>query len=380
MPFSCNSHIHSANMRAHEDCPTPEIMNNTFDQFGPTPRLCLDLASMPTDLVWYQATVRSALQQLGLRRLQELAYKVGDLGSDDISHHVCLVMREDRDEINSGPIIKLITDNIQSRLAITLRGHTAHKQIDWYHVFARNPTARGLGGHLFEAFCQRRFQTQINIKYVPMVRLDSGDDRARKPKWHTSHNSPSEELEAKRLKALKGSTFLKISPSKTDQYDHLKLEELDIKQDTFYIPASDNAEAVDSFICHNNHLYLFQFTVSDDHDIKPGFFSRFTKCNKIPPRENWHFIFIIPDDVKVLKCRYLEIPGLQNFQPYSSQVKLEDYDAKEGEPEEEGPAKKSKLAEAPAEGPMASEGQQVPEKRKWGGSNIFTKKGKEKQK
>ncbi len=374
------SHIHSANIRSPERCPNVEIMDDTFDRFGPIPRLCLDIARMPDTLTTYQSTVRSALLQLDLKRLQELAEGVEHLNIDDVSHRIFLVTREDR-KIESRSIIKPMTDQMQSRLASRLRNYNSREQINWYRFFARKPSARGLGGHLFEAFCQQRFRNRINIQCFPLVRLDDMDDMAHKSRWHTSHNRLSGELEGMRLDALGRSISLNIPTPDICEYNHLELEELAVEPGIFYIPAAENAEAVDSFIYCGNNLYLFQFTVSGDHDIKPGFISRFAKCNKFPPRENWHFIFILPDDVSVLKCRYPKDPDLQNLKIFSSQVKLEGYDAKEREPEEEEPAKKPNLTEAPAEGSMAGEGRQVLEKRKWVGSigsKIFTK-SKERQ-
>ena len=37
-----------------------------------------------------------------------------------------------------------------------------------------------------------------------------------------------------------------------------------------YIPNKPNEAPVDSFICYRSYLYLFQFTVSEDHEIQDG--------------------------------------------------------------------------------------------------------------
>ena len=75
-----------------------------------------------------------------------------------------MVQYEISDDVN----VQLITKFVESQLVICLRNLQFEEQIDLYNRFARSPSARGMTGPLFEAYCQLRFQTEI---FIPMVRL-----------------------------------------------------------------------------------------------------------------------------------------------------------------------------------------------------------------
>ena len=69
----------------------------------------------------------------------------------------------------------------------------------------------------------------------------------------------------------------------------------------YYIPKKPNEAPVDSFSCYGGYLYLFQSTVSEEHEIKDGLIRRFATYRDLPPRRNWIFIFIIPYGVETLE-------------------------------------------------------------------------------
>jgi hypothetical protein len=338
-------------------------------RFGPTPRLCLEKASEPYDMERYEDNVRMSLQDVTPRDIERLTRGSGNLKMDALSRKLCLIRRETTD-LWSHLLVTPITDYIQSKLAIHLRDCNIHKQIEMFQAFYSLTYSRGMSGLIFENICHTHFKRQILIHYVPMVRLD-GNDRRHQPKWHSSHHTikpdgvGSEQLEDRRKNALNRLETLEVHPTNVLEYDD---EALSLEEDIYYIPMKSNEVAFDSFICHDGHLYMFQFTVSDNHGINKGLISRFTQlvgCEQLPPHENWHFIFLIPDGGNTLKCPYPESPELQELEPCSSQVVMRNFTKlialpqcmwdsplsfKEEEDEQEDPPhKKSKQTEKHAE-------------------------------
>jgi hypothetical protein len=191
-------------------------------------------------------------------------------------------------------------------------------------------------GNLFEGYCQQRFQSQISLKFLPMVRLPDpnrkgkgkarqGADEAnqsRRPRWHSCHFVlPDDELENRRLSALRKLESLDIRPSDTHEYYERGFQ---IKSDVLYIPSKDNQVALDSFILHRGILYIFQFATGKVHTIKEGLIPFLTQCSGCPPRDNWRFIFIMLDDSEVLKCPVPTSTELAEIQLFSSMIAMED--------------------------------------------------------
>jgi hypothetical protein len=220
-----------------------------------------------------------------------------------------------------------ITKLVESQLVVCLRNLQIKDQIELYNYFARLPTARHMTGPLFEAYCQLRFQTEIALEFIPMVRLPDpepkpkpkptrevrsnkkrkvvkavpGEDyRTRGTQWHSSHIKLADELEQLRMIALTQPARLKVLPSGIREYD--SSQPLCILSDVYYLPKSDNQVALDSFILHDNFLYIFQFTGGKQHGINEGLLSFFDRCQRVPAHAYWRFIFVIPHDVGILKC------------------------------------------------------------------------------
>lgn len=310
------------------DSPNSETINNVYDELGPTPHLCLDVASEPNKLKIYKDEIRTALKQLTLQGLQELIYPLRHHGldMDDVSDKVCQIKRPDINNVDREFEISYITGNIRSRLASCMRNYDAHQQVKFYREYAHKRT-RALASPIFESFFQQHFQRRIFIDYIPMIRLDQPeDDGQRNPQWQTCHNPVgNHELETKRQIALHQGATLDICPSDAYEYDDQDFRELVLEPNVLYLPRRQNTIVMDSFIYHNGNLFIFQFTTSEEHRINPQFISHFGECANFPPRLNWIFIFIIPDHVGVLKCPYSQSRELEELFPVSSQVKMEDY-------------------------------------------------------
>ena len=122
----------------------------------------------------YQRALTKILDGLTYQDLRSLVHNAGSLAADKLSHKICLISRNNRYEISDDVNVQLITKFVESQLVICLRNLQFEEQIDLYNRFACSPSARGMTGPLFEAYCQLRFQTEI---FIPMVRLPDSETK-----------------------------------------------------------------------------------------------------------------------------------------------------------------------------------------------------------
>ena len=336
------SGVRSAPLRLAK--PDLKTIDDIFEFFGPTPRLCFDKFRKPDDIERYRQTIKTALRELKPHELQTLVENSGNLSADKISHKICLITRNDQvrpsDDVAD---VTPITDFVKSQLVICLRNLQIKEQVQLYNQFSKVPSARGMTGVLFEAYCQLRFQKMISLVFIPMVRLPDPttiprprptkkqkvvqttvEERSltRRPQWHSSHVTLPGELEKLRELALPAAARLEVSPCMTYEYDASK--PLHIRPDVYYLPKQDNQVVLDSFILHDNLLHIFQFTGGKRDGINDKLLLFFDKSDGVPARSDWRFIFVIPHDVAVAKCPASLDPEIMNLRICSSIVPIKE--------------------------------------------------------
>lgn len=82
------------------------LVIEVFDELGPTPRLCFDLVDDLTELDHYKRKLDLAISQMTIEQLERLRNS-SPLAMDELSCKICLITREDRDIIQSAPVIAL---------------------------------------------------------------------------------------------------------------------------------------------------------------------------------------------------------------------------------------------------------------------------------
>jgi hypothetical protein len=339
--------IPSAPLRLNN--PDLELINDIYDQLGPVPRTCFE--DVPTREVLEECHSEIDFM-LGRFKADDFNTLIGDtalLAMDTASHKICVVRRRDKtithaNRLNVSSRIQVmpITNCIGSKLVLHYGNLTRRLQVEIYRYFAPFPSTRGMTGSLFEAYCQQIFQGTISIEYIPMVRLPDPepahvaskrrkvsdgamDGNTHRPQWHSSHTVlANRQLEDKRRLAEQNKVSLDICPSSTYEYREDDFERFKAFPDVYYIPRESNQVALDSFIIHIGLLYIFQFAGGKQHGIKEGLIPFLEKCTGLPPRDNWRFVFIIPDDSEVLKCPTHLHPMLQTLPLFSSMVALKD--------------------------------------------------------
>ena len=96
-------------------------INDVYDRYGPVPRLCIDIFSETVQFLQYQKDVHKAISHITLEQLKRLFEDASSLHLDDISRKICLISREDRNDVTSEFTVSPITLSIQTRLAGQIR-------------------------------------------------------------------------------------------------------------------------------------------------------------------------------------------------------------------------------------------------------------------
>ena len=90
------------------------------------------------------------------------------------------------------------------------------------------------------------------------------------PRWYTSHAFlTNETLEAQRQQALHRSEAIQFPPATTQEFKANEI--LSLCKGVFFIPVLESQEALDTFLLLHGILYILQFTIGQNHDIKLGF-------------------------------------------------------------------------------------------------------------
>ena len=294
-----------------------ERVNAVFDELGPTPRLCIDYLRS-AQIEQYERDIKTAISALTTSELEQLFIDTNSLTMNNTSHKIYLISRRDRKNVSSLAIVFPITSSIKFRLASHFQTLKLREQIRLYKSFSEVPESRVMAGIFFEAAGQQCLQGGMDLKLVRMVQLASS-----KPQWHSSHVPfpNNAELERLRQDALQQQQPL-IIPKDLEIREYTKHGLTSpIESNVIYVPGSINQEAIDSFVVMNGLLYIFQFTIGEEHDVKPGLMDLVRGYPELPSMANWRFIFIIPPN-HILKCPQPWSLELRKLHPYSAVLNL----------------------------------------------------------
>jgi hypothetical protein len=289
-------------------------VDRVFNQLGPTARLCIDYLCSRIRLEWYEHETEKAISTMTTKELKKLFEDSSSLAMDSVSHKICLISRQDREDVFSKAIVAPITSSIQSRLADHFRTLEHQEQIRLYKRFSEVPALRATTGIFFEAAARRLLEGGVTLTIVPMVRLPYGN------LWYTSHVPLSNAtLEASRQEARQQRLWVIIPRCWPIEYSDGGPPF--ITSDVLYVPEMTNQVALDSFIIINGLLYILQFTVARDQGMNPGLIDFVGKCSGLPSVDDWRFIFIHPPN-HTLVCPRPWKPEIQKLQPYSAVLTL----------------------------------------------------------
>jgi hypothetical protein len=267
----------------------------------------------------YTEDLKKAISSTTTHEIKRLFEDAASLTMDAVSHKICLLSRENQDDVHSRAVVAPITPSIQTRLANQFRVLEQAERIRLYRHFAKVPDSRATAGIFFEAAGQRCLQDGMTLELIPMVRL-STSRKGTRSRWYSCQVVlRNASLDASRKKALQKCLHINVKPSQTLEYSDNGPSHL--SSDILYIPELTNQVALDSFILLNGILHIFQFTIGSKHDIKPGLVDFFRKLPDIPSMDKWRFVFILPPNQTVI-CPEPSRVELRVLHPYSAVISM----------------------------------------------------------
>jgi hypothetical protein len=117
-------------------------INDIYDRFGPTPRLCIDYLFDVAMLVEHERKVNKMVSNVTAAQLEQLFKDAASLDMDAVSHKICLISREQRDDMHSDVVVAPITSFIRSIPVKEVRSLERAEQIRLYKRFAKVPDSR----------------------------------------------------------------------------------------------------------------------------------------------------------------------------------------------------------------------------------------------
>lgn len=312
--------LKNARTSIHQGEIIDEQVNRIYDQFGPTPRLCIDYVLEPLEMSEYEDDVRRAVSDITSQKLEKLFDESSALEMDDLSQKICLISRENRDNVTSLPIVKPITPNVHSKLVCQFRKLERQEQVRMYKRFDKTRDCRAVAGIAFKAAGQVMLQDGTDLELLPMVHLPQSRVDSL-PQWYSSHlPMHNEELESLRQDALERVLTIPVDPSRIIEY--ADDGPLSIEPDVLYLPEISNHVVFDAFLLLDGIFYLFQFTIAKSHDIKPGLEDFLMTCPNIPTIENWRIVFVIPPK-QTLICPQPRSLDMRRIPVYSTVMALD---------------------------------------------------------
>ena len=271
-----------------------------------------------------------ALEGLTLDYLDSLPSR-NRLSLDAVSQKIFILRRSSVDLDFVPVFIEPISPFVASKVVVRMRALQRHQLVHLFNRYIALPSTRRMAGDVFEAYCHVIFSMRIEFDFIPMVRI-GGQPKAKEranAQWFSNHTqfggsaqSKALEMEVLRPSALAGGASLGMDPSRVVDYGSDEVAGgLHIEADVYYIPVKTNRVGIDSFILHDNILYLLRMTVSDTHGISDKLLPFLVLLKGLPPKHDWRFIFVQPPR-QILAC---PVPGsaeLWDLDLYSAEVEV----------------------------------------------------------
>ena len=216
--------------------------------------------------------------------------------SDNISHKLFVIRSSDPVDVSSNVVVSIITRNVEEKLRKRAINMERSQLIDLYATTCVAPFTRRVAGVFYEGYCFKHMADHgIHLNLLKMVRLQVLDQSLeKKSRFRSSHRQiENNELEKERQKVISQLETVDIDVQDLCiKYYNKPDGNGQLEENTLYIPEASNEKSLDAFFMHKSCLYILQFTIAEEHSVKPmdDFFSRYTGC---PSSNNWKFVFII---------------------------------------------------------------------------------------
>ncbi|KAF8264763.1 hypothetical protein EI94DRAFT_1591703 [Lactarius quietus] len=257
-------------------------LDDMYSRLGPTPRICFDYSRDKDYLAVHELRIERSIAALSPRVLQEIVNDTSVFKTNDLSNAIFLLKRNDPSWCTT--TVQPITCAVEMKLRVRLRKEMYVQRLQLYHSLANAQTSRGLAGIVYKTLAQDILQRHksIQLDLIPMVR------KGWKP-WRSNHGD-----------GVGPSSVRSFRITASESYAYSTRPD-SIIEGVYYAPHSPNQVTLDSFIMHNELLFIFQFTIAPEHQIEKGLFDFFSH-NSLPPKARWHFVFVVPPTLLELSC------------------------------------------------------------------------------
>jgi hypothetical protein len=259
-----------------------KLAQKVFEEYGPTPRLCIQFVELPTNLEQFEVKRASLIRTLSWDDLFKIT-KQDDLLNMDLSHHIFLVRRKDEANLLHHTI-EPITPFVNRLLGIRLKKVQRVETLREYLLKARMEDSRLAAGYAFESIVQIQFREEVVLTLVPMVKVPP-------PPRGTKFQFYSEPIDGLVTAAP---IPIRFTPERSVEYVGSNLDE--IRSNVFYVPSASNQAGFDSFILVDGILYIWQITIAHSHEISGRIMSFFSQnsIRSVVDNIEWRFVFVIP--------------------------------------------------------------------------------------
>ncbi|KAF8265132.1 hypothetical protein EI94DRAFT_1831410 [Lactarius quietus] len=261
-------------------------LDEMYNQFGPTARICFHYPRRPVLVTEHQERYSVSLRSISSRILQEIVTGLFSPELRTLSNTMILLKRLPGEEYHR-ITLEPATPTVEMDLREQLRRETHAQRLELYHHLTNVETSKSLAGVVYESLIQDKFREQatISLDLVPMVRRGWG----RHSPWCFNHGGGT------------SPTSYEISRTLNDTYSAWLST---LYTNVYYSPDSPNQVRHDAFIMDgaSRQLFIFQFTIAKSHQIEKGLFDFFSH-NSLPPKASWHFVFVVPSTSE-LNCSY----------------------------------------------------------------------------
>jgi hypothetical protein len=221
-------------------------INEMYDRFGPTPRICFDALMTEGWLVTYEDDVQKALASLTLTQLRAIASGINVLEMDEASHKIFLLRRRVDKVLESRSLVP-ITASVDWELRKRLQELREDEQLELYRLYSSVPTSRIFAGMVFEAMAQSKLQRGPVLELIPMETAGStsSGQGGKAPRWHSKHKPKLDPSSSSQ------STILSMAFAMTEvvEYQGSNLDK--------NVPEARNQVAFDSFMIKDGYLCIF---------------------------------------------------------------------------------------------------------------------------
>jgi hypothetical protein len=288
--------------------PNAYVPKYMYNEFGPTPRICIDFVLVPELLYSYQVHHETGISDFyigqGGHRLVRAVHDSCGFNLDDFGSFF-LARREDEADLQDFTLDP-ITPSLGRLLKIQLMKLERKEQVATYQSFANVKQFKHFAGLAFESMVQSQFQVEIALILVPMVRKPQGS-RGNTGHWVSqsdgkSVKSPTAPILATGVGQGSGEgganptnipTSIRFRPRNIVEYEGNTLRGL--CPGVVYVPKASNLAGFHAFILADSGcvLYISQSLVASSHEID-GDLMVFFSQPMLRTILELHFIFVNP--------------------------------------------------------------------------------------